>query len=199
MAVAIRQATVRDIPQLAYFLMEATGGFMEALYHGVIPDKPTYQIIEHFFSHAGTTDSFDNWWVAEQEGEIVGGVSAHPAGALAQDPPDPLIPEERLYLLKPFRQLLGQLRAEGSYYIRAVAAYPEYRGAGIGSALISHAHSEGKARGFIETSLLVFSENTRAVELYKRLGYTEVARRPVIRHELIRYGSDVLLMVRPLQ
>ena len=76
--------------------------------------------------------------------------------------------------------------------------YPEYRGVGAGSALMSHAHGEGEARGFTVTSFVVFSENTRAAELYKRLGYVEVARGPAPEHELIRYNGDVLLMVRRL-
>jgi ribosomal protein S18 acetylase RimI-like enzyme len=43
---------------------------------------------------------------------------------------------------------------------------------------MAHAHREGAAQGYPETSLHVFAANTRAVALYTRLGYTEVARCP---------------------
>jgi ribosomal protein S18 acetylase RimI-like enzyme len=198
MTVTIRAATIRDIPHLANFLMEATGGLTEAAYHGVLPDRPTNLIVEHLMSRAGTTSSFENWIVAEQAGEVVGGLNAYRSSAPAQDPPNPLLLEERLYLFQPMRQLRSQVHTEERYHIRAVAVYPEFRGVGAGSALMSQAHGEGQAKGFTETSLVVFSENTRAVELYKRLGYTEVARVPAPEHKLIRYGGDVQFMIKRL-
>jgi ribosomal protein S18 acetylase RimI-like enzyme len=192
MAIPIRPATVSDIPHLASFLLEATGGIIEAIYHGVIPERPTHQIVEHLFSRSGTVSSLANCWVAEQGSAVVGGLNAFPYDAFDQEPANPLFLEER----RPLARIVGQLRAPGSYYIRAIAVYPASRGAGVGRALLAHAHREGAAHGCLETSLHVFAENTRAVALYTRLGYTEVARRPAPTHALIRYGGDILLMRR---
>jgi ribosomal protein S18 acetylase RimI-like enzyme len=176
--------------------MEATGGVIEAAYHGVIPDRPAYLVVEHLISRLDTVSSFQNWWVAEQAGAVVGGVNAGGLSASAHEPPNALLLEERRYLFQPFRPLLTHLRPEESYYIRAIAVYPDHRSAGVGSLLMAHVHREGKAKGFSETSLVVFAENTRAVDLYKRLGYTQIARGPAPTHELIRYGGDVLVMAR---
>jgi len=51
-----------------------------------------------------------------------------------------------------------------------------------------------RERGCAELSLQVFEQNVGAVQLYERLGFKEIDRRPVVPHELIRYTGDVLLM-----
>lgn len=42
---------------------------------------------------------------------------------------------------------------------------------------------------------MVFEQNAGAKRLYERHGFREVARRPVVPHESIRYTGDALLMV----
>jgi ribosomal protein S18 acetylase RimI-like enzyme len=192
MAVTIRPATVRDIPHLAYFLLEATGGIIEAIYHGVIPGRSTQQIVEHLFSRPGSISSLANCWVAEQDGAVVGGLNAFPYDTFNQEPVNPLFLEER----RPLAGVISQLSAPGSYYIRAIAVYPASRSTGVGRALMAHAHRETATHGYSETSLHVLAANTRAVALYTRLGYTEVGRCPAPTHALIRYSGDVLLMCR---
>ena len=77
-----------------------------------------------------------------------------------------------------------------------MAVYPAFRSAGVGRALMSHAHREGAVHGYPATSLHVFAANTRAVALYTQLGYSEVGRCPAPTHPLICYSGDVLLMRR---
>ncbi len=48
---------------------------------------------------------------------------------------------------------------------------PDRRGDGIGSALIAEAEARLRALGCLRTHLLVFRGNTRAIDLYERLGY----------------------------
>ncbi len=113
----IRSALIRDIPHLAYIWLEATAGVIEALYEGAIPGRQTNEIVEHLFSRSGTTTCFSNATVAEEGNIVVGGFHAYPEEAEGHDPSDPLIEEDRLYVLKPF----SELHAGGSYYIVAVA------------------------------------------------------------------------------
>jgi len=42
---------------------------------------------------------------------------------------------------------------------------------------------------------VAFEENRGAVRLYRRLGYREIARAPIVPHPLIRSTGDALLMV----
>ena len=145
--------------------MEASGGLAEAVYEGVIPGRSANLIIEHLFSRPNVTMAFTNCSVAENEERVLGSIHAFPMDAMGDGPPDPLVPDDRLYLYAPFEHM----HAEGSYYIFAVAVYAEFRGAGIGTRLIAEAEAAAKAKGFKETSLNVFSENRGAVRLYEAL------------------------------
>ena len=194
MRFSIRPARVADIPHLAHALMEASGGLTEAVYEGAIPGRSANLIVEHLFSRPGSTTAFTNCSVAETEERVLGSIHAFPMDAVGEAPADPLVPEDRLYLYEPFRHM----HADGSYYIMAVAVYPEVRGAGIGTRLIAEAESDARAQGFKEASLNVFAENRGAVRLYETLGYKERARQPVVGHDRIRYGGDYLLMTRVL-
>ena len=97
-------------------------------------------------------------------------------------------------MLKPF----SELHATGSYYIVAVALYPEARNKGIAKRLLQQAESNAKSLGFGQLSLHVFEQNSVARSLYLRLGYQEEARRPVVAHPRIRYDGDMLLMTKSL-
>lgn len=194
MKFSTRPAQVADIPHLAHALMEASGGLVEAVYEGVIPGREAHLIVEHLFSRAESTTSVTNCLVAENARRVLGSVHAFPMDAMGEGPPDPLVPEDRYYLFAPFEHM----HADGSYYIMALAVYPEFQGSGIGQRLMAEAEAVGRAEGFKVMSLNVFAQNTGAVRLYESLGYKEVAREPAVGHDKIRYGGDVLLMTRDL-
>ncbi len=189
----IRAATRDDVPDLSKLLILAAGGVVDALYHGLIPGKPTNEIVERRLQREGTTGSYENCWVAVQDGRVVGELHAYPMDELENDPPDPLIPEERYAVLEPFDHL--DPVAAGSYYINVVAVYPEFQGHGIGTQLLDLARAEAEARGFDQLSLVVAEQNRGAVWLYRRCGFEEAARHPAVRHEMIRYRGDMLLMM----
>lgn len=192
---SVRPANVPDIPHLAHALLEASGGLIEAVYEGAIPGRDTHLIVEHLFSRPETTTSYAHCWVAEASDRVLGSIHAFPMDDMGKGPSDPLAREDRLHLYAPF----ARMHAEGSFYLMALAVYPEFRGCGIGQRLMAEAESAARSRGFTETSFNVFAENHRAVRLYESLGYRECARQPVVGHERIRYGGDLLLMSRRLR
>jgi len=192
----IRPARANDSPLLAEMTLVATDGIVEALYEGLIPGKTTAEIVERRVLATGTTGSYENCWIAEQAGRPLGVLHAYPMDDLANDPPNEPVPEERFVVVEPFDHL--DPHAAGSYYINIVAVQPEAQGQGIGSALIAHARQQAEERGFTTLSLIVFEENQRAVRLYKRLGFAEVARHPAVAHPLIRHGGDLLMMLVPV-
>lgn len=118
------------------------------------------------FSHYG------NWSVAEAAGQVAGGLNGWalpvevPTGYLENSPP----------VTRPLNAL--KMVAGGTWYIVAAAVFPEYRGQGIGEALLTHAGDTGRAKGFTRLTLMVGSFNTDARRLYQRLGFTEWERRP---------------------
>ncbi len=190
----LRPATKADIPDLSKLLLMATDGIVASLYDGVIPGLATHEIVERRLAREDTCDSYVNCWVAADREWIAGNLHAYPLDDVANDPPDPLVPEGRIAVLEPFEALYR--RAAGSYYINVIAVYPDYRRQGLGGRLLDLAQAE--ARGFSQLSLAVFEENASAVRLYERAGFTVAARAPVAPHPLIPFSGDLLVMMRPV-
>lgn len=97
-------------------------------------------------------------------------------------------------LIRPLEEL--ELKVPGTFYINALAAYPEYRGLGLGTKLLEAAHTLASEAGCEELSLEVFDQNEGAVRLYERHGYREIARLPVVPHPSYPYDGDVVLMTQ---
>jgi ribosomal protein S18 acetylase RimI-like enzyme len=97
-------------------------------------------------------------------------------------------------LLRPLVEL--ELRVPGSFYINALATYPEYRGLGLGTKLLEAANTLASEAGCEILSLEVFDQNEAAVRLYERQGFQAVARLAVIPHPSYPYDGDVVLMTR---
>lgn len=189
----IRPAQPNDIPDLAKLQVIASDGVVDAIYHDLIPGKPVHEILEPRYHRVGTTVSYENCWVATLDGKVVGALHAYPLDAMADDPPDPLVPEERYAVADAFDHL--DPAAAGTFHINVVALYPEFRGRGIGSALIAQARTLARLAGFDRLSLAVFEENTGALRLYHRLGFEEAARHRAPEHPLVQLSGDLLMLL----
>jgi len=196
MDAALRRATEADIPDLARLFIMAADGIVDAVYHDLVPGLALEKIFEWRFSQFGTVLSYEYCWVAQDGLQVAGMVNAYPIDHLADAPSDPRLTADRLAVFRPFETLREQ--AAGSYYINLVAVYPEWRGKGIGHRLIGLATSDAQQQGLTELSLIVFEQNSRAVALYRRLGFEISARSQVAPHRLIRRTGDLVLMKRRL-
>ena len=83
-----------------------------------------------------------------------------------------------------------------SFYINMLATYPQYRGRGVGSALMGIAGRLADDAGCSRISIEVFSQNEGALRLYERLGYCEIERRKVIKHPCHPYDESIVLLVK---
>lgn len=63
-------------------------------------------------------------------------------------------------------------------YITNIAVFPEYRGKGIGTALLNRVFSEASDLGLSFVSLEVRESNFSAISLYEKNGFKEAGRRP---------------------
>jgi ribosomal protein S18 acetylase RimI-like enzyme len=172
----------------------AHGGWNEAIYDGLVPGQSVEEIIQPEFAQPDTTYFYENHWIASLDGQIAGGLHAYPWDDMADDPPNPLVPEERHVIDEPFQRLT----APGTFYIHALAVYPEFGRRGIGSSLLSLACDQAVEKGFSDLSLFVFAQNAGAVALYEKHGYKVAGRSPVVEHPLLRYTGDVLIMTCPV-
>jgi ribosomal protein S18 acetylase RimI-like enzyme len=68
--------------------------------------------------------------------------------------------------------------AAGEFYVGHLGVSPDYRGRGIGEALIAHLLAIGATTGRPRAVLDVSVENPRAQALYTRLGFRVTAERP---------------------
>ncbi len=135
--------------------------------------------------------SYRNCVMAEVAGEVAGMLLA-----FAMQPADPLNkaaapPYDGTDVFAPYKYL----EAPDTWYICGVALYPGYRGRGIGGQLLEIARRQAREHGYDQISLVAFEQNRGAVRLYRRLGYREIMRAPIVPHPLIHSSGDALLMV----
>jgi ribosomal protein S18 acetylase RimI-like enzyme len=83
-------------------------------------------------------------------------------------------------------------------YINVVATLPEARGRGLGSRLMQAAEAMARAGGMDRLSLIVADANAGARRLYARLGYRQVASRPMVKDGWEGRGAEWLLLVKDL-
>lgn len=134
--------------------------------------------------------SYRNATLAERDGEVAGLL----LGYRLDDPYDTgdlnALPE----LVRPLVEL--ESSAPGSWYINALAAFPQFRNRGLGTFLLREADRLTKRSGAEMVSLIVAEENDDAMRLYLRKGYREAARRPLVPFPGLGHGGDWVLMTK---
>jgi ribosomal protein S18 acetylase RimI-like enzyme len=88
--------------------------------------------------------------------------------------------------------------APGTWYVNVLAGYPQYRNQGLGTALLKHAETlartSGAKRGL---SVIVADNNVGARRLYERMGYRQMAERPMVKEGWQSPGSAWVLLTKP--
>ena len=128
----------------------------------------------------------------EQDGAVVACLIGYPLA----DEPEPIDYATMPPMFVPLQEL--ENLAPGTWYVNVLAAYPEHRGRGCGSRLLSIAEriaAETARRGL---SLIVSDSNTGARRLYERCGYREIATRPMVKEQWENPGENFVLLVKEL-
>jgi ribosomal protein S18 acetylase RimI-like enzyme len=99
-------------------------------------------------------------------------------------------------MVRPLVEL--ESRAPGSWYVNALAVFPEYRGNGLGTLLLGEAERIAKSTGAPALSIIVADQNEGAKRLYARTGYQTAARRAVVAFPGFAHGGDWLLMKKAI-
>ena len=103
-------------------------------------------------------------------------------------------PEDLPEFVRPMVEL--EQCVPGSYYVNMLATYPEYRGRGMGSALMQAVQEQAIANDCSLISIEVFALNEGALRLYQGLGFEIVDRRPIIASDY-HPADEVLLLTQP--
>lgn len=118
--------------------------------------------------------SFKNATIIEAEGQAAGAL----IGYKIPDLPEP-ISADMPALFVPLQEL--ENLAPGSWYVNVLAVVPEFRNRGFGSGLIKLAETTAAKLGTNGLSIIVADHNHGARRLYQQNGFTEFARRPIVK------------------
>lgn len=135
--------------------------------------------------------SYRNAVIAELDGRPAASLISYPL----PDKPAP-ISNTLPAVLVPLQELMHL--APGTWYVHVLAAYPEYRGKGLGSALLALADRLATAAGKQALSLIVSDTNTDARRLYESCGYREAGQRKMVKEQWQHPGADWVLLRKDL-
>lgn len=188
----IRPAGLRDATHLAALVDIAGEGFASHFWSGMTEaGQSPFEVGRGRARRDEGAFTWRNAHIAEIDGDVAGAL----IGYRIPDTADPAGFEELAPIVRPLAEL--EAEAPSHWYVNVLAVFPEYRGMGIGSALLRHADLIGKAVAPAGMAIIVASENAGAVKLYQRCGYRAAARRPVVPFPGYRRGGDWLLLTKP--
>jgi ribosomal protein S18 acetylase RimI-like enzyme len=133
---------------------------------------------------------YAKWTVAEVDGENAGGFT----GYRIPEPFEMAGGDDLPEVYTPMLELEQQ--AAGSWFLMALAVFVEFRGRGIGTALLREAEGHARTAHLSAVSILVESANLGAERLYRRSGYQEMARPPYIPVPGSRDDGDWILLTK---
>ena len=164
----------------AYLLRLASIELVDFLF-GLGNPARTIKAVAKFFERKSNEFSFEFVDFATINGRPVGVVLSYPA-KISKNFVLPMVfrsfgiysPLELprfFWRVLPVSNINEQMAEDHQYYISYLAVLPKFRGRGIGTCLIRYAEEKAAKQGFDECAICVLVENTRARELYERLGY----------------------------
>jgi ribosomal protein S18 acetylase RimI-like enzyme len=178
--IRFRQACADDGAHLALFADMATRRLSSYVWNlSALDGQSMFEVGRSVIcSDTENSSYFRNWRVAELNGAVIGALNAY------------VLPPPATTLLPTLEPLSGprelKVIAAQTFYLSTVALYQEYRGLGLGVAMLNEAGSMAQTSGATQLSLMLGSFNTEAHRLYLRYGFKERARRPFVAFE----GSD---------
>ena len=137
--------------------------------------------------------SYLNTVVRQDGDDVVAALIGYPLA----DSPEPVDYDEMPGMFVPLQEL--EDIAAGTWYVNVLASYPECRGKGYGTDLLEIAEQLAEDTGRAGMSIIVSDANDGARRLYERCGYTETARRRMIKDDWDNRGENWVLLEKPFQ
>ena len=187
----IRDAVKEDAGELACLVNLAGEGIPAYLWEKMAERNETAMDVGiRRIAGEGNAFSYINGRVAVEHNTLLGMIIAYRL-------PDPY-PTEEIPGYPDILQPLVKLEAmvPGSWYINAIATFPDHRGKGVAGQLISDSISRAHQQGCKRISLIVASENSQARRLYEHLGFGTIATLPVVPYPGCLHGGEWALMTR---
>ena len=178
MDVIIRQALKEEASQIAELFMLAWP-VDEILESNGITYQQLHESMTGIAASEQTIYSYENTFVAECDGRIVGAMCAYD-GADYQRLKQPVV--DILGSDSGFAQL--KETEAGEFYLDSVGVLEEYRGRGIASRLFAAQIDRAKALGHKVVGLIVDVDKPKAEALYSRLGFKHLDNKDFFGHQM---------------
>lgn len=175
-AMIVRRATMEDSYLIATYLLLA----MEDIVYKFIGEKD-YQKAKGFLAYFAEREnnqySYQNCWVAEDEGKVVAAANIYD-GARLVELRMPIVQ----YLKTQFnRDFIPEDETQsGEYYIDTLGVNPNQQGKGIGLRMLQFMIDEYVNKQHQTLGLLVDEENPAAKKLYLKLGFRPVGTKVLV-------------------
>lgn len=186
----LRPATRDDCADIARLFLISSDGLADYIWSRIAePGEELFEAGARRYAREGVPFSYENCLMAELDGAVVG--MAH-MFAMEEDPD---AEPETDPVLKPY----ADLEAYGSLYLSGIAVFDTHRNRGIGGRLLDAVEEKARAASLPSVSLICFERNEAAMRLYERIGYRDIARRPLVPHPSLHYqDGDAVLMLKTL-
>jgi ribosomal protein S18 acetylase RimI-like enzyme len=189
----LRAATPRDAADLAILMDMASRGLVSWVWSTLARrGQSPLELGRHRIRTRNDIPShFANWTVAEVGPDVVGAF----AGYIVPNPYEPGDVSGLPDVYGPLLEL--EAVAAGNWFLMALAVYPEFHRRGFGSALLAAAGrtaDESRAR---RMTLTISTENHGALALYRRDGFSEVARRQMLPYPGSGDNGEWVLLGKP--
>lgn len=170
--IKIREAVAADAPLVGKVVL------MALHYDDTHPFAP---IFAELAAREVSQYSYRNALVAEVNGTVAGAIVGYDGERLKElrEPLLSLVMEREGRVLE-----IEDETSAGEFYIDSLAVLPQFRGCGVGRALLSTARDRAFAAGFERVGLLVDFENPRAEALYRSLGFGRVNATTFLGHDM---------------
>lgn len=186
-ALEVRRARKEDAAEIARLFLVSSDGLAAYIWGRIArPGEALAETGARRYARTGTAFSFESCLLVTVDGAVAGMAHAFPmperaAGEVEDDP-----------VLAPY----AALEDAGSLYLSGLAVDAAHRGRGIGNALMDRVEDQAVEKGCGRVSLICFERNEGAMRFYRRRGYREIARRPLVPHPTLRYAEgDAVLLV----
>lgn len=165
--IIVRKAGLKDAEPIATYLLQA---MQELVYQFIGEEDPEKALafMLHFVEKDNNQYSYQNCWVAEDDGEVVAAVNIY-NGAKLTELRQPVI-EYLRSLNKDY--ILEDETYPGEYYIDSIGVSPYQQNKGIGRKLLEFVMDEYVNKANQTLGLLVDEANPNAKRLYEKLGFT---------------------------
>ena len=188
-----RAATPDDAHALAELVNMAGEGLPLYLWSKMAePDEDPWDVGRRRAQRETGSFSYRNAIVAEEAGKVVAVLVGYRLPEVSE-----AIDYDKVPAMFVGLQELENL-APKTWYVNVVAAYPEKRGKGLGTRLLSLAEDLGRETSASGMSIIVADSNTGARRLYERAGYRETARRKTVKENWRTTAENWVLLLKPL-